>query len=201
MRSLRNDCAATILQGGGQGKEGLGAGDGKKEPCLGFPSGRRFPSKVKPEARRKASRRQTTAARTRARFSQRALGLEGAWEVLAGLLGGYDETDTSSPPSGNGGAWDLDVPWDRLGAAADNLFAKTMVVGASSRCCQDGERHAGSMTPRGQKRLNDIHGAALANKKCTMSAHTALQRPANPRCRSCVHLGAKGLRTQLGCGT
>jgi hypothetical protein len=64
---------AEDAQDDGQGKEGLGAGDGTRNAGFGLPAGRRLPSSRIAEARSSASRRRTTAARTRACISQRAL--------------------------------------------------------------------------------------------------------------------------------
>ncbi len=126
---------ADDVQGGGQGKEGLGAGDGTKDPCLGLALWETISIQGEAGRTKQSEQEANNSGKDAGALLPTCTRIERAWKVLAGLLGGYDGTDASSPPSGNGGAGDLDVPWDRHGAAAHNLFAKAMVVGAPSWCC------------------------------------------------------------------
>jgi hypothetical protein len=55
------------------------------------------------------------------------------------------------------------------GTATKDVFTKAMVVGATGvRCRRDGGGHPQRISFVSGK-LNDIEGAALANKKCKMS--------------------------------
>jgi hypothetical protein len=148
----------------------------RRMPAFAFPSGSRLPARLNPEARSKASNRRTTAARTRARFSQRAL------ESLACCLfwsnGSVVTTGTEAAlsPGRNGGTRDLNVPGNGPRAAANDVFAQTMIVGAAcTRRVRDCGCHPRRITGTSEN-LNDIDAAAVANKKFRMSSFPARRR-------------------------
>ena len=68
---------------------------------------------------------------------------------------------------------DVDVPGHGLGATSNDVFAQAMVVGAPrARSARAGGCHLARITGTAQI-LNDIEGAALANRKFRMSSLAA----------------------------
>ena len=85
-----------------------------------------------------------------------------------------DRAEAASSPGGSGGAWDLDVPGNDLGAATDDLFAKAMVIGPA--CPRQGLRrwcHCASISHRPSKTSMIFRMPLLRTLQFGMSAFTA----------------------------
>jgi hypothetical protein len=156
------------VQDGGQRKEAFAAGDGAKDSslCLSF-------RKTKPiEAKGRSPEQGEQESNNRGEHASPCLpagaGIERELEVLADRVGCHNGAETASSPGGYGGTRDLNVLGNGGGTATKDVFTKAMVVGATGvRCRRDGGGHPQRISFVSQN-LNDIEGAALANKKCKM---------------------------------
>jgi len=162
------------VQDGGQRKEAFAAGDGAKDPglCLSF-------RKTKPiEAKGRSPEQGEQESNDSGEHASPCLpadaGIECELEVLAERVGGDNGAETASSPAGYGGTRNLNVLGNGGDTATKNVFPKAMVVGATGvRCRRDGGGHPQRISFVSEN-LNDIEGAALANKKCKMSPLAAL---------------------------
>ena len=119
------------------GTNGWALAMARRMPALASPSGSRLPAKLKPEARSSKQGKQEandSSEESRLRLPSGS-GIQHALLVQAEGLGGDHRTQATLSPGGNRRARDLDVPGDRLGAAANDLFAEAMVIGAASSGC------------------------------------------------------------------
>jgi hypothetical protein len=99
--------------------------------------------------------------------------IECVLQILADGCGGHDGTKAAPSPGGNGGTRDVNVLGKCVGAATSDVFAQPVVVGASCpRCLRDSRCHPQRISCA-SKNLNDIKGAAFANKKLRMSSFAA----------------------------
>jgi len=105
---------------------------------------------------------------------------DGVDELLVVLLYGLDGDDrtrTTAPPSGNGGARDGQVLGQASGAGTDHVVPKTV-----------GRTRSGSVA------FAVARGSIITKASPTLAPRQETQRYWG--CRSCVHVCAKGLRTQ-----
>jgi hypothetical protein len=113
----------------------LGAGDGPKDAGFGLA----FRKPLASEAEAGSSKQGKQEANDSSEESRLRLpagcGIQHALLVQAEGLGGDHRTQATLSPGGNRQARDPDVPGDRLGAAANDLFAEAMVIGAASSGC------------------------------------------------------------------
>ena len=135
---------------------------------------RTLPARLNPEARSKASKSRTTAASARARFSQRALESRACCFSWSNGSRRDDRAEATPAPGGSGGAWDLDVPGNDLGATTNDLFSKAMVIGPA--CPRQGRRgwcHRTSISHRPSKTSMIFSMPLLRTLQFGMSAFTA----------------------------
>jgi hypothetical protein len=103
---------------------------------------------------------------------------EGVLLLLVERVRRDDRAEAASSPGGSGGAWDLDVPGNALGAATDDLFAKSMVIGPA--CPRQGRRgccHRTSIAHRPSKTSMIFTMPLLRPLEFGLSAFTAAQTP------------------------
>jgi hypothetical protein len=172
---------ADDVQDGSQGKECLGTDDGAKDPSLGLSF--RETMFVEGEAgSTKQSEQETNNGGEDSRLLlPSCAGIERALVALIERLRGYDRANAPPKPGGNSGTRDLNVLGNGVGAATDDMFAQPVVVGAPCTwCLRDSKCHRRRISCD-SKKLNDIKGAALANKKFRMSACSAGLAPSRRR--------------------
>ena len=105
-----------------------------------------------------------------------------------------DRAEAASSPGGSGGAWNLDVPGNDLGAATDDLFAKAMVIGQA--CPRQGLRrwcHRASISHRPSKTSMIFSMLLLRTLQFGMSAFTAGKHKRVRRPRREERLSAESL--------
>jgi hypothetical protein len=164
---------ADDAQDGDQGKKGLGAGDCAKNSGFGLSLWETVSIEAKTGSTKQGEQEADDSSEHSCPLLPACTGIE---RVLLFLVERFrrDHWEEAPPsPAGNGGTWDLNVFGNGHSATMNDVFAQTMVVGAScSRRVRDCGCHPKRITGTWEN-LNDIEAAALANKKFKMSSFAA----------------------------
>ena len=141
----------------------LGAGDGRKDAGLGLAFRKPLAGEAEAGSSKQGKQEANNSSKESCLLLPAGCGIQHTLLVQAEGLGGDHRTEAALSPGGNRRARDLDVPGDGLGAAANDVFAEAMVIGAASlRSSRGGRCRQRSMTHRDWRRPNDIGHVALA---------------------------------------
>jgi hypothetical protein len=122
----------------GQGKERFGAGDGTKNTGFRLALGKAHPGKTEPRSTKQGEQQTNNSGERSRPLLPAYAGIEGVLLLLVERFRRDDRAEAASSPGGSGGAWNLDVTGDDLGATTNDLFAKAMVIGPAcprQDCC------------------------------------------------------------------
>jgi hypothetical protein len=157
-----------------QGKRCLGAGDGTKDPDFGLAFGEALPGETEPGSAKQGEQEpNNSGVRSRPLLPTYA-GIERMLLLLVERFRRDDRAEATPSPGGSGGAWDLDVPGNDLGATTNDLFSKAMVIGlACPRQARCGWCHRTSICHRPSKTSMIFSMPLLRTLEFGMSAFTA----------------------------
>jgi hypothetical protein len=113
-------------------EEQLGAGHGTKNTGFVLAFWKTLASQAEPGSAKQGKQEANDGGEDSRLLLPARPGIEHALLVQAEGLGGNDWTQATPTPGGNGRARDLDVLDDGLAAAANDVLAKAMVIGAAS---------------------------------------------------------------------